>query len=117
MCIAFSASLATACIAQPTLKTTQYGVRAPAREPECSLVLNGPAEGLERLGDIIVTDEERRAYSDPELLQLVKPEACKLGGEVVTATSETFDDGIVMRVRDIYVVWRRNPAPTGPTTF
>jgi len=97
---------------------------APPRPLDCALQLidaspaSGIPAGLELLGYVRVIHDEGRSPNDPEVLKLVKPEACKLGGEQVSVgASLNFTNGLRSGSSLVYAVWRHAVAPGKPITF
>jgi hypothetical protein len=116
------------------VSTIRMGPPAPPRPLDCSLeLIDNPMQGatqvgmmmppdLELLGHVRVIHEAGRSPSDPEVLKLVKPEACKLGGEQVSVgISANFQAGLRTGSTLSYMVWRRKPAtpatPSAPIKF
>ena len=120
-CLLAFASLATACT---DVGTVRIGPVAPPRPLDCSLELidappaNGMPPGLELLGYVRVIHEEGRSPNDPAVLKLVKPEACKLGGEEVSVgSSMNFSNGLRSGSSMAYAVWRHKVAAGKPIKF
>jgi hypothetical protein len=91
--------LAAACT--PDVGTVRVGPMAPPRPVDCPLELvdisptAGIPAGLELLGYVRVIHEAGKEPIDPEVLKLVKPEACKLGGDRVSVgMSSNFSNGL-----------------------
>jgi hypothetical protein len=117
------ASLATAACA-PDVSTVRMGPVAPSRPLDCGLQLidatpaQGVPPGLELLGYVRVIHEEGRSPNDPDVLKLVKPEACKLGGEEVSVgSSMNFTNGFRSGSSLLYAVWRHKVAAGKPIKF
>jgi hypothetical protein len=103
--------------------TVRVGPAAPPRPLDCSLELIDAAPGstpagLELLGYVQVVHAEGKTPSDPEVLKLLKPEACKLGGEKVSpGMSANYSTGFRTSSSNMYMVWRRKVASAGPHRF
>jgi hypothetical protein len=80
----------------------------------------GMPPDLELLGYVRVTHEDGKTPRDPEVLKVLKPEACKLGGEKVSAgmSANTFN-GLRSASVHMYMVWRskRREVPKKPLKF
>jgi len=79
------------CGSSPHVSTTRMGVLAPARPSSCTLELHaGELDGQMMMShDVlgVVTIDGAKADeppNSPRLLSLLKPQACALGGEIVT---------------------------------
>jgi hypothetical protein len=102
------------------VSTVRVGPMAPPRALDCSLELipadpaQGVPAGLELLGYVRVIHEEGRRPDDPDVLKLLKPEACKLGGEEVSVgMSMNFTNGLRSGSSLSYAVWRHRPTTAG----
>ncbi len=120
-CLVAFAALATACT---DVSTVRMGPLAPSRPLDCSLELisaapeQGVPAGLELLGYVRVIHKEGSSPNDPEVLKLVKPEACKLGGEEVSVgMSMNFTNGLRNGSSLSYAVWRHKVAAGKPIKF
>ena len=114
--------LAAACT--PDVGTVRVGPMAPPRPVDCPLELvdisptAGIPAGLELLGYVRVIHEAGKEPIDPEVLKLVKPEACKLGGDRVSVgMSSNFSNGLRDGSSLAYAVWRQKAAPGKPVKF
>jgi hypothetical protein len=100
------------------VSTVRMGTMVPPRPLDCELeLIDAPAQGgippgLELLGYVNVSHEVGRTPNDPVVLKMVKPEACKLGGEKVSSgMSANYDNGLREGSVLSYMVWRRKGAP------
>ena len=110
---------ALALIACTDVFTVRTGPTADAREPSCMLELvdADPAktapEGLQLIGYVSVVEKQDRAPHDPAVLAKVKPEACKIGGYVVSvASSARASDGVPGGSYHTFAIWRPKPPET-----
>jgi hypothetical protein len=108
----------------PSVGTLRMGPVVAARPLDCSLELidaapsAGIPPGLELLGYVQVKHEEGKSPNDPDVLKLVKPEACKLGGEQVSAgMSMNVTNGIRSNSMLTFMVWHKKGAAAGPVKF
>lgn len=109
---------------EPAVSTVRTGSVAPSRPLDCPLELidappsGGIPPGLELLGFVRVGHDEGRAPNDPEVLKMVKPEACKLGGEEVSVgMSANYTNGYRSGSTHSFMVWRHKVAAAGPQKF
>ena len=97
--------------------TVRVGPAVPSLPPDCPLELVEIAPGttppgLELLGYVRIIHDEGRGSDDREVLKLVRPEACKLGGERVSAgMSSNFSNGCRSGSSNLYAVWRQRRGP------
>lgn len=106
--------------------TVRVGSPAPPRPETCELELidhdasRGMPADLDLLGYVRVTHEDGKSPSDPDVLKVLKPEACKLGGEKVSAgLSANASNGLRSNSVHTYMVWRAKQAaaPKKPVKF
>ena len=119
-----SLSLVSSAVACTDVSTVRMGAVAAPRPLDCSLELiqadpaSGVPAGLELLGYVRVIHEEGKSPNDPEVLRMVKPEACKLGGEEVSVgMSMNFTNGLRSGSSLTYAVWHHKTAPGKPMKF
>jgi hypothetical protein len=108
----------------PRVSSTRIGTVAPPRPADCELELidaplqGGTPDGLELLGYIHASQNDTGGPNDPEMLQALKPEACKLGGEMVSvAVSRNIKRLLVTGSSNTYMVWRHRVAAAAPQKF
>lgn len=117
-------SLPLACVllaACTDVSTVRVGNPAPPHPTTCELELidapaaNGIPTGFELVGYVNVQQKSGLAPTDPAVLQMIKPEACKLGGEKVsTMLSGNATNGIASSSYHSFAVWHAKAAESAP---
>ena len=106
----------------PDVSTIRMGGVFPPREATCSLELRPGSidfaltSQFDTVGSLMVRGEEGEAPNSPRILALVKPEACKLGGEVLLLnTSANLTNGISSNSHHTFLVFRRKSGAPAPS--
>ena len=116
----FALSALAACA--PDVSTMRMGGVFPPREANCSLELRSGTidfamtSQFDTVGTLMVRGSEGEAPNSPRILALIKPEACKLGGEMLLLnTSANLTNGMSSSSNHTFLVFRKkgdNPAAT-----
>lgn len=118
-CCIFAFSGLMACA--PDVSTIRMGGVFPPREDHCSLELRSGTidfamtTQFDTVGTLVVRGSDGEAPNSPRILALIKPEACRLGGEVVLVnTSANLTNGLSSNSNHTFLVFRKKGGSPTP---